>query len=617
MSTWALGVSTMPRSAIGSYGLLASADGWLIVGFVSILTGFVLELVRRRPRSWLLALHVIALVVAIHATVPILFGTPEYAWVYKHIGVTQQLGLHGRVTDSSDIYQLWPALFAASAALGKLGHVSPLTFAVWAPLAFELAGALLVIAIFRLLTRSTRVTYLAALLYVGLISWVGQDYFSPQAFGYLLWLGIVLIILRWLRPPVAQATPSGTLGRLRAPLLAGLEPSPTATRAMRAVAVVLIAVAYFAIVAAHQLTPYIALASVGSLTILGQVRPRWLMVLMATIAIAYLIPRYGLIAHDFGGLFSGSNPVTNASGVRGASHAGAEQATATIVRGLAACMWLLALTSIVLRRRMLGVVAIPAALAFTPFVLLVFQRYGGEAIYRTYLFSAPWCSLLIARMLSELRRPVLRGTLICAAGGVALFAGLQGLYGPVLHDAFTPSELSASRWLFSRAPRGALIVLADEDFPSLETASSDAYHVHVVPADPQLGDVTVDEGSMGSVERWVAGLGQENAYVVTSRSMGAYAGFFGAPRGYEQFVRAIPGTRGWSLRYRNADTAIYLLNLEAAAGTIAATPAPAAAAPATTAPTAAAAVPARIARARDGARSRRARTAARGRVRTR
>ena len=36
-------------------------------------------------------------------------------------------------------------------------------------------------------------------LYEGLVSWVGQDYLSPQAFGYLLWLAMALIILRWLR----------------------------------------------------------------------------------------------------------------------------------------------------------------------------------------------------------------------------------------------------------------------------------------------------------------------------------------------------------------------------------------------------------------------------------
>ena len=77
--------------------------------------------------------------------------------------------------------------------------------------------------------------------------------------------------------------------------------------------------------------------------------------------------------------------------------------TAVIVRTLAVCMWLLALVAIVRRRRALGRVSIAAALAFSPFVIVFVQNYGGEAIYRVFLFSAPWCALLIAGPWCELR----------------------------------------------------------------------------------------------------------------------------------------------------------------------------------------------------------------------
>ena len=564
LGSWVYGVSRLREPGTGSYGLLANSNVWFVLGLVVLLIGLVLELRRGKPRTWLLGLQLVGVIVAIHSTVAIIYGAPEYAWVYKHIGVIAAFARYGHVTDPTNIYQQWPALFAAVAALSTLGHVAPLSFAAWAPLAFELADALLLLAIFRVLTRDRRVAYLAVVLYEGVVSWVGQDYLSPQAFAYLLWLGTVLIILRWLRRPAPAAEPAGRLARLRAPLLAGLEAPPETTRKMRAVAVALVVVIYFVIVAAHQLTPYVGLAGIGALTVLDLLRPRWLLLLLAAIAGAYLAPHYSLISTDFGGLFSGGNPIANASGVRGAYNAGPEAVTAEIVRGLAGAMWLLTLAAIARRRRSLGRIAIPAALAFSPFVILGAQSYGGEAIYRVYLFSAPWCALLIAGALCELRFPhrlPLRWPLVAAVGLAALFAGLQGLYGPVSVNAFTPAEVTASRWLYSNIPHGSLIVLPVGNFPVLETADYNDYAVQVMPADPQLGVSWMDESNLIEVEGWITSLGHQTAYIVVGRSMSASADYFGAPKGYAKLVQTIPTELRGSVIYHNNDTTIYRLNV--------------------------------------------------------
>ncbi len=564
IGSWAYGVSQLRRSGIGSYGLLASANVWFVLGLVVLLGGFVLELRRSEPRTWLLALQLVALIVAVYSTVPIIFGAPEYAWVYKHIGIVSAFQRYGRVTDPTNIYQEWPALFAAVAAISSLAHTNALSFAAWAPLAFELADALLLLAIFRLLTGERRIAWLALALYEGLIAWVGQDYLSPQAFGFLLWLGIALIILRWLRAPPPASAPRGRLARRRAPLVAGLPPALQTTRAMRVVALVLVVAIYFAIVASHQLTPYVVLAGVGGLTVLDLVRPRWLLALLAAIAIAYLAPHYELIAHDFGGIFSGGSPIQNASGARGTYHGGAEATTAQIVRGLAAGMWLLALAAVARWRSALGRIAIPATLAFSPFVILAAQSYGGEAIYRVYLFSAPWCALLIAWALCEVRLPRrahLRWPIIGGVCVAVLFAGLQGLYGPVVVDAFTPGEVTASRWLYAHIPRGSLIVLPVDDFPVLETADYNDYELQVMPADPQVGASWLNEGNSAEVDSWIASLGHRIAYMVVSRSMNGSADYFGAPKGYATLVSTIPTALGGSVVYRNSDATIYRVNL--------------------------------------------------------
>ena len=119
-------------------------------------------------------------------------------------------------------------------------------------------------------------------------------------------------------------------------------------------------------------------------------------------------------------------------------------------------------------------------------MVLGVQSYGGEAIYRVFLFSAPWCALLIAELIAELRgalRPLV-SAVVCAA---ALLAGLQGLYGPTAVYAFTPPELAASLWLYGHAPPGSLLILPADDFPGLEVANYAAYDFQIMPADPQNG----------------------------------------------------------------------------------------------------------------------------------
>ena len=132
----------------------------------------------------------------------------------------EEFGRYHRVTDSSNIYQQWPALFTAIASISSLGNAGTLSFAAWGPLAFELADALLLFGIFRLFTVDRRLPYLAVLLYEGLIAWVGQDYLSPQAFGYLLWLGIIAIVVRWLLAPPPAHGRLAAVNRFRGFLIA-------------------------------------------------------------------------------------------------------------------------------------------------------------------------------------------------------------------------------------------------------------------------------------------------------------------------------------------------------------------------------------------------------------
>jgi hypothetical protein len=557
LGAWAFGVSLIRPTSVGLWGLLGSANVWFILGFIILLIGGLFELARPKPATWLVTAYAAALIVAIHATVPFLYNVPEYAWVFKHIGIIEALETYGHVTDPTNIYQQWPAFFAAVASVSDVAEVRSLAFAAWGPVFFDLTAGLLIMGAFRLIAPTRRVSYLAMFLYEGLVAWVGQDYLSPQAFGYLLWFGIVIILVRWLLVPVPDDTRIPLLGRVRRIFAAQQLATYHSTRAQQRASVALIAIVFFAIVAAHQLTPYMIIVGVAALALLGIVRRGWLLVLLlGVIAIGYLLPRYGIISGQFGGLFSGGDALSNASGVS-VNHQGANAVTAYVVRGLSLCMWLSTLVVIILQWRALGKVSIALVLAFSPFIILGGQSYGGEAIYRVFLFSAPWCALVIAGALVKVRSIAWRKVVMISACVLALAAGLQGLYGPVQSDTFTPDELAANLWLYSHAAPNSVIVLPVDNIPMLDTANYNAYGLHDINNAKGANGKLIDEGNVLAVEDWINSLKRAYAYVVFSRGMAAYAAYYSAPQGYAQLANAVRDRYGWTVVYRNTETIIY------------------------------------------------------------
>jgi hypothetical protein len=143
-----------------------------------------------------------------------------------------------------------------------------------------------------------------------------------------------------------------------------------------------------------------------------------------------------------------------------------------------------------------------------------------------------------------------------------LFAGLQGLYGPVSVNAFNRSEVSASQWMYANLPQGSLVLLPDDNFPTLEVPNYNSYELQVMPSDPQLGESWLDESNLPAVKSWITTLGHSTAYIVVSKSMSASAAYYGAPQGYEKLVSTIPSTLGGSVVYHNADTTIYRLAVD-------------------------------------------------------
>ena len=567
---WLAAITLSGTEHVGDYGLLAAVNPAFFLAVALCVLGFVLEVGRGARRRWLLLAHLLLLLLILHATVPLLVQEPEYAWTYKHIGVVELFRTRGRVLNPTDIYQAWPSLFAGVAQLVALSGVSTLKIAAWAPVYFDAANCLPLFAIVRTLTDDRRLPWLTVFLF-SCVNWVAQDYLSPQAFTYLLCLGIALIMLRWLRrvPGPTDVRP-GWLGQLWGRLHYGLADVPYPGRRVGRTALICLYFVYAVVVISHQLSPYIVALSAGALVVLGLVRYWQIIPILLGIALLYLMPHYDIV--DNYGLFDGLNVFSTffrstqgVSAVTSASTAG-RILSVQAVQLLSLGVWGTAALAVLTARGRPGPVAAPAVLAFAPFAVIFGQGYGGEAIYRVFLFSVPWCSYLIVTLLLRLRLPrvprVTRTLVAAAALTAATLAGIQGAHGQLSFDQFTPAEVRSMEYLYARVPSNATILAAAPNLPARLTATFGDFNDGADP--PSLTTIfpalspAIGGSEMATIRAYCAQF-DGPVYLVYMDSMVAYVHYFGyVPDGTLQSLRtALDTSPDWRVFHSDGDAIIY------------------------------------------------------------
>ena len=559
---WLVSLARTDVTRVGEFGLLGTIHPVYLVAVVATLAGFVVE-VRRpgSPRRFVLAAYLGLAILLVHATTPLLLEEPQYAWTYKHVGVIEYVLAHGYVAGGSDIYQQWPAFFTAVAALVDLLGVSALSVAPWAPVVFTVLSGMLVAALARTLGGDVRVVWSAVLAFV-CITWVGQDYLAPQGLAFVLSLGIFYLVLRYLRPGVGS-------------------------RRTRAAAIGLVALTTAVLSATHQLSPYLVAAVVLAFVVARLVRPWWVALVVGAVPVLYLVPRYGFVAGSFS-LLDGFNLFANASGNGGAWGSTGQVVSAAAVRTLSLAVW--AGTAWAVARagrhwRSPEILA-PAIGAVMPFGLLLAQSYGGEAIYRVFLFSAPWCALLLvgrwgllstrprsvrpetgaARPAGRLAGRRVLGTAVAVLlATLALLSTVQGRHGQLMVDRQAPAEVEAARYLYANAQPGATIVLATPNFPSRLAANYGEFNRSVVGPDPDLVPGASLRGALlnaqylPAIESYTESIPGRPTYLVVSDGMRRYAEYFGAlpDRSLDTLEKTLQSDPQWTVWYDNGEVTIY------------------------------------------------------------
>jgi hypothetical protein len=606
----ALGVAALRAARpddIGPLGLVEALPATLYVA-LALLTVSFLGSVFFAPgiRPAVLAAHVVAFTVLLHGAATIVEPLPRFVPAWLHVGFTDYIARTGHTLPELDARFSWPGVFAIAAmATRAAGLGDAMSLLGWTPIVLNLLYAAVTHRLARVATGDDRAAWLAVWLFLP-ANWVGQDYFSPQGFNYLFYLIILSVLLIWFRPsriertrqrigryarghvrpaapdshpvPAVGSQPVPTVGlppvgshpvarRRRLLRVVGLpsapmrhEPEPVAaSRPARAGLILAVIVVFIASTASHQLTPMAILVTVAALVAVRRCSVRGLPVLLAMIFLGYLsyltVAYWSGHLHDMFGSFGRLGHTVDAGvskRVRGdAGHLLVLQVRQVLALGV----WGLALLGAWrLMRRGRGDLAVLAS-AGAPFLLLLFQSYGGEVFLRIYTFALPFMIILIVALLVPLwppRRRVLVVACVALLSVTLTGAFFVARYGNESFERVRPADVRAVEWLYANAAPGATFVALTSNVP---WRSRDLEQYRYTPLGEDLGP-----GSLPAIEAAMEA-NPRGAYLILTE--GQYAmgvAFYGKPPGWgEEVERQVAASSHFRQVYSREGAEIFVL----------------------------------------------------------
>jgi O-antigen/teichoic acid export membrane protein len=493
-----LGESDLDR--MGGLGLISVLPLPTLVGAALLITVFASLLWLGREHKALLLITLLATVISLHALPAVIETEPRFPTAWQHLGFIDYIDRTGSAVPDLDARWSWPGFFAVAAFVGKACGITDWSDVIrWWPTAIQLAYLAPMFLLVRSLRASWRAKWTGIWIFV-LSGWVGQDYFSPQGFTFLLYLTFVAILLVWFRAPHVLWT------KMR-PGEAEVEPTD---RRQQAVLLLVLIGLFAASVPAHQLTPFVMLGVLTVLVLIGRSELRGLPILFAVLVavwIGFMAEPYwsGHFNDLFGGVGGvGSNVSTSVSGrIQGGSstHKLVLYTRVLLAGGVMAfaCWGWWRRRDHKYRERSLLV------LTFVPFLGFGMQSYGGEMALRVFMFAVPGAALLAGLALfprtgatakeREKDRMSLAPLAALLAGLLLMGGFLVARWGNEGFERVRPGEVAAMNYVYAHdKPTVRLLWLSDDTVndvtPAMPWGAKDMERVNYVPtlapSDPVL-----------------------------------------------------------------------------------------------------------------------------------
>lgn len=492
---WTLGFVGADPRAMGSFGLVSLFTA-ATIGVLLLLVGGFLASLYRNKREWVLGLYLVTYIALIHGTPAVLYGTLRYSWAYKHVGIVDYILRTGTVDPTigvGEIYHNWPGFFAAGALLTSLaGSPDALRIATWAPVVFNLMNLVVLRYVYRGLTRSKRLIWLA-LFFFFIINWVGQDYFSPQAMAYVLYLACIGLLIRRATLKAHQLIPF----------------------------LLIVAV----VAASHQITPMMLLLAVTALVALRRSSGWYLPVLGGilvaawafTAARSYTMPNIMELVVGLG------QPVANANETlekTATIAAGSQQVVIWAGRSVVILATLMALLGAWRSWRVRGLRVTAILLMVLPGMLVLMTGFGGEVLFRAFLFAAPFIAFLAAAacLPKDGRGFPWRNLVATALLTAVLIPGFMlSYYGKERQNYFTPDEVSAVTWVQDNARPGSLLVEGSRNYPT-QFKNYERFTYVPIDREPEGSWREMLADPVDKLDDWLSDPRYTDAYVLITRS---------------------------------------------------------------------------------------------------
>lgn len=478
---------------MGGLGLVSVLPVATLAGAALLIVSFAAALGLARQRRWLLTAVLLLTVVSLHAAPAVLEAQPRFATAWQHLGFIDFIDRAGVAAPDLDARWSWPGFFAVAAFVARACGVSDLSGVLrWWPLTVQLLSLAPLALLLRAVRAGWRAKWTAAWLFV-LCGWVGQDYFSPQALNYLLYLLFVAVLLVWFRWP----------RQLRGKLLPGEAEVAPAGRGELGVLLAVVLAVFAASVASHQLTPFVMLGVVTALVVTRRCTLRGLPLLcavMVAVWVGFLAEPYwsGHFDELFGGLGSLGGNVS--SSVSGRIEGGSATHKLVLYVRVALAGGVLAFAALGWWRRRRSGIGDVALLLLTavPFLAFGMQSYGGEVALRVFLFAVPGACVLAAlalfpRTRATARSGVLGPVAALVAGLVLVFGFLVARWGNESFERVRPGEVAAMNYVYAHdKPTAHLLWMSNDTVknvtPAMPWGSRDMervlYDPTLAPRDP-------------------------------------------------------------------------------------------------------------------------------------
>jgi len=402
-------------NAMSGHGLVSVLPIATLLGAAVLVVTFFATLGLRRPYRGLLITQLVLVLVALHGLAQILEPNARFPTAWQHAGFIEYITRTQTVDAGLDARFSWPGFFALLGFITKaIGQANIEPVLAWSPIFIELAYLVPLFLILRTMNATWRAKWLAAWLFI-VADWVGQDYLSPQAFGYLLYLFWVAILINWFRQRDGGIRKKGSrrtgleprgrfwrvYNRLFGPMQAGELPPQEAGLRERRILLLVLVVIFAVVTASHQLSPFLLLIAAAGFVVLRRCTLRGLPIIGAAIFaawVSFMTVGYW-VGHGeeiFGGIGQlGSNLRQSVSG---RISQGSEQlAQVQQVRVLLALLLAgLAIAGLLRRRRRRIDDRVALVLFLGPFLSFGLQSYGGEIALRVFFFILPGAAILAA-----------------------------------------------------------------------------------------------------------------------------------------------------------------------------------------------------------------------------